>query len=397
MTDAARDARAARSALVVCYSRLVSDPRVTRQIAWLVQAGWTVDTVGFGPVPDPRVRRHYPLAPHRGIARTPLGRLALHVLLPNAARFRALDGALIPTGLEAEGRAGYDLVVVNDLDLLPWAERAVPDLLRPGGRAHLDVHEYHRWEGHGVAAIPRRVLFAGFHRWLVRFVGSPVFTSRTTVAPGIAELYARDFGVALPTIVRNSPDEVVQDPSDVDPRRIELLYHGNPDLSRGLPVLIEAMRLLSDRFHLTLMLTGDEGAVRPLREMAADLGSRVDIVPAVPMAEVARAINRYDLEVIFYPPNSPNHLFSFPNKFFEAIQGRLGVVVGESPSMADVVRHYGNGTIVDGWTAADLARTLEEATSDDIRAFKRAADRASHEINSASEGRAFLAAAWPEV
>jgi glycosyltransferase involved in cell wall biosynthesis len=260
---------------------------------------------------------------------------------------------------------------------------------------HLDVHEYHRWEGSGSSALPRRLLFAGFHRWLVRFIGSPVFASRTTVAPGIAELYARDFGIPAPSIVRNSPDEVHQSASPVDAARIRLLYHGNPDLSRGLPLLIEAIRLLPERFHLTLMLTGSAAARRPQSEMTADLGDRVDVVAAVPMAEVSRAINRFDLEVVFYPPDTPNHLFSFPNKFFEAIQGRLGIVVGESPSMAEVVRRYGNGVVVEGWTAADLARTLDGLTPERIREMKESSDRAAQEINSATEGAAFLAAAWP--
>lgn len=382
--------------LVVCYSRLISDPRVMRQIDWLIGDGWTVDTLGFGPIPRPDVRTHFPLRAHRGLKRSPAVRLLLHAVLPHAARFRALDGALVPPDLAADRAGAYDLIVVNDIDLLPWAERDAPALLADGGRVHLDVHEYHRWEAHGRGSTARRILFRSFHRWLVGFIGSPVFSTRTTVAPGIAELYADDFGFDRPAIVRNSPDHVELEPSGVDPEHIALLYHGNPDPTRGLTLLVDALELLPDRFSLTLMLTGTPADRRELVDSTARLGSRVTFVPAVAMPEVARTINRYDLEVIFYPPNSPNHRFSFPNKFFEAIQGRLGIIVGESPSMSEVVREFGNGLVVDGWTAADLARALDSLTPDQIRAFKLGSARAADAISAETEGRMFLESAWPE-
>ncbi len=129
-----------------------------------------------------------------------------------------------------------------------------------------------------------------------------------------------------------------------------------------------------------------------LRDAATDLGDRVRIVPPVAMTEISNTINEYDVEIMFYPPTGPNVEFALPNKFFEAIQGRLGVVVGESPMMAELVREYGLGPVVQGWTGADLARTLSELTSDDVAAFKRAAHSAAGALNAEHEGRVFLMA-----
>lgn len=357
-----------------------------RQIDWLSGAGWTVDTVGLGPDPDQRVRRHFEMGRLPAPARPLASRALIHGLLPNRARFDLLMGSRMPAGL----RAGYELVLVNDLDLIPWAVRDGRAVLSadPGSRMHLDLHEYHHWpkdSGRLTTA-----LFAGHHRWMIRMIASSAFDSRSTVVPGIAQLYASELGIPIPSIVRNSPGFVDQQPSPVDPDRIRLVYHGNAELARGLAILADTMPLLDRRFHLSLMLTGAESGKAEMRRLTSDLSDRVSFVDAVPMAEVAHRINAFDLEVIFYPPSTPNFLYSLPNKFFEAIQGRIGVISGESPGMTELIRRYGNGAVIEGWTAADLAAGLNALTSDDIRRMKAASGEAARDLNAEREREAFL-------
>jgi hypothetical protein len=93
---------------------------------------------------------------------------------------------------------------------------------------------------------------------------------------------------------------------------------------------------------------------------------------------------------MFYQPDSRNLEFSLPNKFFEAIQGRLGLVIGESPMMSEIVTEYGNGVIVDGWSTEDLAATLAALTGERIAALKSASHRAAMDINAETERAAFL-------
>ncbi|MEV1129864.1 glycosyltransferase [Agromyces sp. NPDC049794] len=395
--------RPTKAALVVCYSNLATDPRVVRQIDWLVGAGWQVDTLGLGPTPRPDVRHHFPMTELPRLLTSSLIRGVVHALLPKPTRFDVLLGSRIPAQLRprrgVRGSGPYDLVLVNDIDLLPWALAHGPALVSddPGARIHLDVHEYHRWAPSPETPFATRALMGGYHRWTTAMIGSPAITSRSTVADGIADLYAADFGIDRPSIVRNSPGYVELAPRAVDPERIELVYHGNAEMARGLDLLIDAVRLLDERYHLNLMLTGSADGRARLRELTRDLGDRVEFHDPVPMADVPAKLNAFDLEVIFYPPTSPNFLHSFPNKFFEAVQGRIGVVIGGSPSMEAIVRRYGNGIIVDGWTAADLARTLNETTVDRIDAAKRAADACAHDLNSDVEGAVFLREVTGEV
>jgi hypothetical protein len=142
---------------------------------------------------------------------------------------------------------------------------------------------------------------------------------------------------------------------------------------------------------MTFMLTSFPERIAALKEMAADLGSKVRIVPPVPMVDLAQEVNQYDLEVMFYPPTGPNVEFALPNKFFEAIQGRLGLVIGESPMMLELVNKYNVGAVVTtGWTAADLAKTLDALTPEKVAEYKANSMKAARELNAEAEGRVFL-------
>jgi hypothetical protein len=342
------------------------------------------------------VREHFEIGDERGPVRSRVVKGLLHLLLPYRARFRALVETRIPATLRRQRRGAYDLVLVNDIDLLPWVVDEGPRLLRPdpAAKIHLDLHEYHTWSDDSADRITG-LLLRGYHRWMTGLLTSDVFASRSTVATGIAELYARERGIPEPSIVRNSPGYVEQEPTPVDPARIDLVFHGNAELSRGLPQLAEAMTLLEPRFHLNLMLTGLESVQQEMRRMTAGMEDRVTYHDPVPMAEVAHRLNEWDLEVIFYPPSTPNYLYSLPNKFFEAVQGRLGVVTGESPSLSELIRRFGNGVVLQGWTGVDLAAGLNGLTAEQITAMKAAAVVAAHELNADRERDAFLAGIAP--
>ena len=381
------------TALIVNDSALKNDPRVLRQIEWLAASGWTIDTLGLGPTPPDGVRVHYTLRPFTGVRNSRVFRTLVHALLPNRLRFRLLDGWRVPHTLRQRvPRDRYNLVVMNDIELLPWIRYSVRNLLDgpSGGACHLDLHEYHEWSPKNrVERILRRRL-AGYHAWLKSHIRLAIFTSRSTVAPGIAELYATEFSIPLPSIVRNSTPFVSQEPSPVDPMEINLVYHGNADPDRGLHLLVEAMRLLDTRFVLNLMLTGSSDDRSWLANFARDLGDRVRFVAPVPMPEVPSAINRFDLEIIFFPPTTNNLRYVLPNKFFEAVQGRLGLVIGESVDMVALVTQFDNGLVVNGWRPEDLAAAIESLDGAKTEKMKSGSHAAARYLCSEREKISFL-------
>lgn len=369
----------AKRALVICYSGVGRDARVSNEIRWLESAGYQVDILSRGP--------EHPAASGRGFRiGEPTQRLHLLVnaLLPPRLRFRQGVEKWIPTDELSDEK--YDLVYVNDHHLLPWIVKAAPGLT--DGPVILDLHEL--YSGNGTDLV-YKLLFARYDDWLLSFLADPVFTKRLTVAEGIADIYRDEYGIPRPGVFRNVAPYEELEPSSVDPERIVLVHHGYASVERGIDVMLDAALLLQPRFELQLMVIGDERAMAPLRRHPAIAAGRAAFREPVGVTEVAGALNECDLELIFFPPRYPNNEHALPNKFFEAIQGRIGVVIGDSPEIVPLVREHGFGIIVDGWTAEDLASAVNALTPEDIMAMKRAAGLAAADLSSKGEGVRFLA------
>ena len=362
----------------MCYSPVGSDARVTKEIRWLEDAGYQVDVLSRGPEhPDASGRTFRIGDPQHRF------QVALYALMPPRMRFNWLFERELPK-TELQGQK-YDLVFVNDHHLLPWIVKAAPELT--GGPVILDLHEV--YSGNGTDLI-YKLLVARFDDWLLTFINSPVFTHRMTVAEGIADLYRDEYGIERPGVIRNVAPYEELTPSPVDPENIVLVHHGYAAIERGIDIMLDAMLLLEPRFSLQLMVLGDEATLDSIRQHPAFAAGRASLKKPVGVTEVARALNEFDLELIFFPHRFNNNKFALPNKFFEAIQGRLGVVIGQSPEIVPFVQEHGFGIIVDGWEPADLAASLNKLTAEDITLLKEAAHRAAKELSTIGEGPRFL-------
>ena len=69
-------------------------------------------------------------------------------------------------------------------------------------------------------------------------------------------------------------------------------------------------------------------------------------------------INKYDMGVFLLPPINFNYENTLPNKLFDFIQARLGIAIGPTPEMAEIVNHYKIGLVSEHFTAASLASRL---------------------------------------
>lgn len=368
-----------KRALVMCYTPVGSDARVSNQIRWLESAGYRVDILSRGPKHAAATGKQF------RIGYPPLAlRLAMYVFLPLRARFYWLVEKHLPLAQLTGER--YDSVIVNDLHLLPWAVNTCSDLSE--GPVILDLHEVYEGNGTGLFY---KLLLARYFSWLLSFISSPVFTKYLTVADGIADLYHKQYGIPRPGVIHNVAPYEELEPSAVNPSRIALVHHGAASSERGIDLLLDSALELDTRFALVLMLLGDASELARLRRHPAVAAGRAEFRPAVPVTEVARSLNDYDLEVIFFPPRFANNAYALPNKFFEAIQGRLGVVIGESPEMVGFVRDKGLGIVVDGWSGSDLAAALNRLSVEEITAMKQAAHRAAAILSTRGEGSRFLA------
>jgi hypothetical protein len=353
-------------------SDLGSDPRVDRQIDFL-RTEHRVVAAGFGPsayddVEFIELERVTLSRPVRRLKR--LGALANRILGahergywsdPDHRRWRQLLGGL-----------DMDLIVVNDTDMLPLA-------LSIGDAAPVvfDAHEYSptQWE----ARLLWRLLERPHVRWICRRYLSSV-AGMMVVSEGIAAMYEREFGVRG-VVVTNAPRFEELAPSGIG-ENIRLVHFGWPNPERRLADTIEAMGLLDEHYSLDLILKAGPSSQRhleKLRERAAG-DPRIRFPDPVPMRDLPRVANAYDIGVFLLPPRHVHQEFTLPNKFFEYIQGRIVPAIGPSPEMTRIVREWDCGIVADDYTPAALAEGIAGITRERLAELKENVDRAAQEL-----------------
>jgi glycosyltransferase involved in cell wall biosynthesis len=374
-----------KRALVMSYSTIHSDPRVLREVEWLLSDGWAVDTVGFGDGIKGEKIRHFEVRMRPFPIRVPL-----YAILNGSARYKILVESQLPD-LSELGNICYDLVLANDLDFLPWCTDKIFNSTLSDSKTkwHLDLHEYFGDQGHGTVW---KLLFRKYHQWLFGFTTSDVWTTRSTVAEGIADLYSQLVDFKDMKIVRNAPRYSGLLPTLPQEDKIKLVYHGVADLDRGLEELVHSVKHLDERFELHLLLMGNSRAIKKLKRAVIEdsVEGRVFFHNPVDVEEIPKAINPYDLEVIFFPPVTENLRHALPNKFFEAVQASIGVVIGDSPNMRAIIETEKFGLVVDGWQFSDLVSALNGLDRATVNEMKINASNASKKLNSEYERTNFL-------
>ena len=273
LTDAERSGRRTGIAdlipdrlCILSLAPLAHDARVLRQIDHAAKRFARVDVVGWGELSGrPEHVRVHPISPIRlsppsravQVALVAAGRLA-----PAAWRrwyWRKPDHRL---ALRQIIRLRPALIHANESIALPLALAAARET---GARVLFDAHEYSldHWTGGSWAGR----LAAPLQRWLVT-AHAPHADGMITVAPGLAERYARALGRPF-GVVMNTPNyqEVAFRPCDPD--RITLVHHGVALRARRLEDLIEVVARCAARYHLELMLVpADAGYIVELCTVA---------------------------------------------------------------------------------------------------------------------------------
>jgi hypothetical protein len=346
------------------FSDLAVDPRLDRQIAAL-STRHAVVAAGLAPSSRAGVEFVDLSTAPRSAAGRALGLVRRLVRRHDAVFWGHPENQEV---LRRLARIPADVVVVNDL-------RGLPIALRLGVPVVFDAHEYATEELSN--EIWWRLLIRPHIRWLSsRHL--PAVAAMMTVGEGIAAAYERDVGVRA-VVVTNAPPFADLGPREVS-RPVRLLHHGLAQRGRGLEEMVEMAELLDERFTFDFVLVEASRGFRDELIRRAAGNPRIRFLPPVPMRELPRFANGYDVGVFLLPPNNLNRRFALPNKLFEFVQGRLAVAVGPSPEMAAVVRRYGCGVVAADFRPASLASVLNGLDDAAIMAFKRASDRAASEL-----------------
>jgi glycosyltransferase involved in cell wall biosynthesis len=148
-----------------------------------------------------------------------------------------------------------------------------------------------------------------------------------------------------------------------------LVYLGNLDGSRGVDVVIRAVRLLAERGQpVVFRIIGEGPSLEPLRALARELGvaDRVQIEGRLPYARVRALMTRADVGVIpHYATSAWNS--TIPNKLFDYMLAGLPVVVSDTRPTARIVTAEACGKVFRDRDVEDLARCLLELNDQAVR------------------------------
>lgn len=352
------------SLLILSISRILSDPRVLKQVA-LFGDRYDVTTCGLGPAPE-GVIRHYELpADGRGWVDD---RIAL-LTRQYARAYRNIGAVAVARELLPVGT--FDAILANDLNTVPLALS-----LNPRYGVHADLHEFAPREKE--VDLRWRLFVAPFWRWVCRRY-LPRVASATTVAQGIADEYEKDYGVAF-GVVTNAAPYSDREPRPVG-RPIRMIHSTAGQRRRRLENFVELMRDAPPGVELDLIVMPNEpDYVEELKRSGAAV-PQLHFRDPVPYAELIDVLAEYDVAVNFFPALGFNHLHTLPNKFFEAVQARLGMVISPSPEMISIMEQYGLGQITDDFGIDSLRRAIHSLTPEKVEAWKAAADRAAQPLS----------------
>ncbi|WP_029262002.1 MULTISPECIES: hypothetical protein [Microbacterium] len=349
--------------LLISFSPIVSDARVLKQVV-AFRDDFELTTVGYGPAPE-GVAAHWEV-PRSADYQDYNGRLiTLHAYRAVYWRISAVKWVR-----EHLPRGEYDIILANEPEAV-----GVAQWLRPRLGIHADLHEYTPRLNEEHAAWARRI--KPYHEWICRTYVSKA-ASWTTVSNGLIREYEKEFGFR-PELVTNAAPFADLTPTPVE-APLRLVHSGACLRNRNLDEMIQAVEASRADATLDLYLTPNHpDYLEELRALTAG-STRVRILDPVPYADLIRTINAYDVGIHLLPPTNFNNTWALPNKLFDYVQARLGVLIGPSPEMREYVERYGFGAVADGFGAADLTRTIDALTVEDVRGYKERAHASAHAL-----------------
>ena len=186
----------------------------------------------------------------------------------------------------------------------------------------------------------------------------------------IADRYRDEFGVTCGVVRNAAPLQELEPTSVGSPLRI--VHSGGAQPNRRIEVMMEAVAASSADVILDLYLTQQTSPyAQGLRDLAEQLGERVTVYPPVPQAELVRTLNAYDVGIHVLPPTNTNNALALPNKFFDYLQARLGMIIGPTADMARLLAQYDVGVVADSFDVDAVTRAIDSLDPAQVGEWKR--------------------------
>ena len=357
--------------LIISFSDLANDPRVNRQIRFLLDnyqittfgfKSSNIDNVDFFCIPQEKTNI---LQKSYSASRLLLGLYENYYWDKPEMQFiyeKVLD-------------LDIDLILVNDIDPLPVAIKLAKE---KNIKIIFDAHEYapREWE----ESIRFRLFFQKFISYLCNSY-IPQVNAMMTVCQAIADTYENDTNVK-PIVITNAPDYENLNPKLLtNNNKIKLIHHGGSSPSRRIDKMIRMMGYLDEHFELNFLLIGGKSRYNNYLKQISQEYSNINFLEPVPMRELPGFLNKFDIGIYILEPSNFNNLYALPNKLFEFIQARLAIAIGPSPEMARIVRDYDLGVIAEDFEPKTLAEKIMALDYQKINYYKQQSHQAAYELS----------------
>lgn len=154
-----------------------------------------------------------------------------------------------------------------------------------------------------------------------------------------------------------------------------VLFQGSYALNRGIHALLEASRLLDERWSLVFMGWGNlEGDIRRYIEdqpQRPEGRASLAMVPGAPHDELLSWTAGATLGTIPYENTGLNHLYCSPNKLWEYPAAGVPILASDMPEMKRRIDQYGIGVTVDReLDPAAIARIVNELSEAELEEMR---------------------------
>ncbi|WP_027327100.1 hypothetical protein [Helicobacter pametensis] len=269
-----------------------------------------------------------------------------------------------------------DLLIIEDLVLLPIAlsyKESYPDV-----KLMIDLREFYPLEYENDPSWLES--FGRFFSYLCDSYLHQVDMA-LTVSEGLKQRYRESYDLECELFLSLPP---FFDLKPTQNPRIELVYHGFISADRESENLLEIGSSLASHLHLNIIALSNHPRFLESFVSKAQQIPSISILPPVSLEEIIPFTHRFDLGLITLKPNGFNNTHALPNKFFEYIQARLGVIATPLPSLKPIIESHHLGICSKDFETQSLISLLNSLDVQTIKTLKNHAHKASHSLNLSS-------------
>lgn len=280
--------------------------------------------------------------------------------------------------LDVIKNGGYKLVIGHGIYSLPiLAELNCPTIF--------NAHEYYEREFEENTAW--KTYTQPFYTFIIKTYISKI-SLMFCVCESIQREYLMNYQVKS-IVITNATKYNELEPTDVH-EPIRIIHHGAALRARELERMAEMIKLLGSNYHLTFMLVKSDE--KYYDELVNKYGSSdlIRFVEPVPVNDIARYCNNFDIGLFILPPVNYNWEHALPNKLFEFVQARLALAVSPNPNMKLLVGENNLGVIADDYSAESMASAIKNLNKTQIQEYKRSSHKNAKRLCAEENDRLIL-------